>query len=85
MPVLIRCHHEPGCRRGIPQETVEGGYFGRLEDQVFKGSGSAPNTTATIPGSGLKVASKQAANALQEVGERRPRHARRSPTSWPAD
>ena len=43
-----------------------------LKIRVFKGGDSEPETTVTIPGSVLKIASrlvpKQAANALQEKG-----------------
>ena len=43
-----------------------------LKIRVFKGSDSAPQTTVTIPGGVLKIASKlipkQAMNALQEKG-----------------
>lgn len=43
-----------------------------LKIRVFKGSGSEPETTVTVPGGVLKIASKlipkQATDALQEKG-----------------
>jgi hypothetical protein len=43
-----------------------------LKIRVFKGGGSAPETTVTVPGTVLKIASKliprRAAEALQEKG-----------------